>query len=131
MNAIYITKSDHKKLVDIINKKWRHDDGDEALLIELNRAVIIKPQDIPGDVITMNSQVVFCDIETKEELKYWLVFPDDVDINQGKISVLSPIGCALLGYRIGDIIPVKTPGGERKLKVEKILQQPESQGNYE
>lgn len=131
MNTIYITKNDHKKLVDIINKKWDHNDSDKNLLTELNRAVIVEPQDVPSDVITMNSLVVFRDIELKEELEYWLVFPDDADIGQKKISVLSPIGCALLGYKIGDIISVNTPKGEKQLKVEKILHQPESHGNYE
>ncbi len=131
MNTIYITKNDHKKLVDLINKKRDHNDSDKNLLMELNRAVIVEPQDVPGDVITMNSLVVFRDIESKEDLEYWLVFPDDADINQKKISVLSPIGCALLGYTIGETISVTTPKGEKKIKVEKILHQPESHGNYE
>lgn len=131
MNTIYITKNDHKKLIDFINKKWDHNDSDKNLLTELNRGVIVEPQDVPSDVITMNSLVVFCNIESKEKLEYWLVFPDDADIGQRKISVLSPIGCALLGYKIGDIISVHTPKGEKQLKVEKILHQPESHGNYE
>ncbi len=131
MNTIYITKNDHKKLVDLINKKWNYNDSDKNLLTELNRAVIVEPQDIPSDVITMNSLVVFCDIESKEKLEYWLVFPDDADIGQRKISVLSPIGCALLGYKIGDTISVNAPNREKKIKVEKILHQPESHGNYE
>jgi len=130
MNTIYITKSDHKKLVDLINKKWPIDENDKELLSELDRAIIIEPQAVPGDTITMNSLVVFSDIESREELEYWLVFPRDADLRQRKISVLSPIGCALLGYRIGDLIDVKTPKGARKLKVEKILHQPESLGEY-
>lgn len=131
MNTIYITKNDYKKLIDLINKKWNHNDSDKNLLTELNRGVIVEPQDVPSDVITMNSLVVFCDIESKEKLEYWLVFPDDADIGQRKISVLSPIGCSLLGYKIDDIISVNTPKGEKQLKVEKILHQPESHGNYE
>lgn len=131
MSIIYITKNDHKKLIDIINKKWYNDNHDKALLTELNRAVIIEPQNIPNDVITMNSQVMLYDSETNEKLEYWLVFPENINIKQNKISVLSPIGCALLGYKINDMIIVKTPKGERKLIVEKILHQPESEGNYE
>jgi regulator of nucleoside diphosphate kinase len=131
MNTIYITKNDHKKLIELIDKKWPQDDNDKALLKELERAVLVEPQEVPGDVITMNSLVVFSDIESKEELEYWLVFPEDADLGQSKISVFSPIGCALLGYRKGDVIEVKTPKGEKKLKVEKILHQPESRGNYE
>jgi len=115
----------------MLNKKWHQNDHDKNLLTELNRAVIVEPQDIPNDIITMNSRVIFCDMESKEKLEYWLVFPEAADISQGKISVLSPIGCALLGYKIGDTIPVKTPKGDKNIKVEEILHQPESHGNYE
>lgn len=131
MNKIFITKNDHKKLIDLLDKKWPNDDDDKALLLELERAEIVEPEKIPGDVITMNSLVSFTDIESKTRLQYMLVFPQDADISQNKISVLSPIGCALLGYRIGDVITLETPAGERKIKVEQILLQPEAQGNFD
>ncbi len=131
MNTIYITKNDHQKLLDLLHAKSLYSKDEQDLLAEVERAAIVEPAAVPGDVITMNSQVVFCDIETNEKLEYWLVFPDDANISQKKISVLSPIGCALLGYKIGDTISVQTPKGEKKLKVEKILHQPESEGNYE
>ena len=131
MNTIYITKNDHRKLIDLIDKKWPNDDNDEALLKELEEAIIVEPEKMPNNVITMNSLVNFTDVESGASLKYWLVFPQDADIGQNKISVLSPIGCALLGYQIGDIIALKTPGGERNIKVEQILLQPEAEGNYE
>lgn len=131
MSTIYITKNDYKKLNDLIEKKFPHDDYDNALFLELKKAKIIEPKNIPSDVITMNSLVNFIDVESNSDLKYWLVFPQEADVKQGKISVLSPIGCALLGYRIGDVISLKTPGGERKIKVEKIMHQPESEGNYD
>ena len=130
-NTIYITKNDYKKLVNLIDDKWPHDDNDEALLLELEKAIIVEPEKIPGDVITMNSLVNFVDVESGARLTYWLVFPQDADVRQNKISVLSPIGCALLGYRIGDIITIKTPGGERMIEVKEILHQPEAEGNYE
>ncbi|NMB48213.1 nucleoside diphosphate kinase regulator [Candidatus Kuenenbacteria bacterium] len=131
MNTIYITKNDHQKLLDLLHTKSFYSQDEQDLLAEVERATIVEPTAVPGEVITMNSQVIFSDSESKEELEYWLVFPDDADISQKKISVLSPIGCALLGCKIGDTISVKTPKGEKKLKVEKILHQPESEGNYE
>jgi regulator of nucleoside diphosphate kinase len=79
----------------------------------------------------MNSLVIFSDTQSGNQLEYWLVFPEDADITQKKISIFSPIGCALLGYKIGDLIEVDIPGGKKKLKVEKILHQPEAEGNYE
>lgn len=130
MNTIYITKNDHKKLVDLISEKWPNDDYDQALLAELNRAEIVESASIPSDVITMNSLINFTDMQNSESFEYWLVFPEEANIAQNKISVLSPIGCALLGYKIGDIIDLKIPAGQKQLKVEKILHQPEAAGNF-
>lgn len=131
MENIYITKNDHKKLTDLIIEKRIQTDDIRELSKELERAIVIEPEKIPNDVITMNSLVVFSDIDSGSELKYQLVFPNDADIIQNKISVLSPIGCALLGYKIGDVISIKTPKSEKKYKVEKILYQPEAEGKYE
>jgi len=131
MEKIYITKNDYKKLIDLIDQKWPHDENDQNLLLELNRAEIIEPQKIPKDIITMNSKVGFIDLETNKEFEYWLVFPEAAEIEKNKISVLSPIGCALLGYKIGEVISLKTPRGNKKIMVEKILHQPEAAGNYQ
>ncbi len=131
MSTIYITKTDRQKIIDLISKKGLHDDYDGALLLELGRAHIVEPQDIPGDAITMDSLVALSDMESQTRFEYWLVFPQDADVLQRKVSVLSPIGCALLGCRVGDLISIQTPKGNKLLKVERILQQPESLGNYE
>ncbi|HOZ62576.1 MAG TPA: nucleoside diphosphate kinase regulator [Smithellaceae bacterium] len=128
---IYITKNDHKKLIELINEKLLNDDYTRTLFLELEKATIVESEKIPADVITMNSLIIFKDVESGAELEYWLVFPQDADISQHKISVVSPVGCALLGYKVSDIINLKTPGGERKIKVIKILHQPEAEGNYE
>jgi regulator of nucleoside diphosphate kinase len=131
MNLIYITRNDRQKLIDLLHAKVSLDDNDQALLSELTRAEIVESKAIPGDVVTMNSLVVFSDIETSKTYEYWLVFPSAVDLNQNKISALSPVGCALLGSKIGAIISFKTPAGQKKLRVEKILHQPEAAGHYE
>lgn len=131
MDKILITQNDRKKLIDLINKKWPNDDYDQALLKELNRAETVEPEKIPTDVITLNSLVSLVDQSSGKIMKYCLVLPEEADISQDKISVLSPIGCALLGYRIGDLISINTPAGERKMKVEEILHQPEAAGKYD
>ncbi len=128
---IYITKNDNERLMELLKEKRPHDTYDEALLQELERGIIVDSKKIPADVITMNSQVKFTEIESNSSLIYWLVFPQDADISKNKISVLSPIGCGLLGYKVNDIIPVKTPAGEKMVKVEKIIHQPEAEGNYD
>ena len=70
------------------------------------------------------------DLDSGEEMTYTLVFPDIADISKNKISILAPIGTALIGYRLGDIIEWKVPAGLRKFKVEEILYQPEAMGDY-
>jgi len=85
---------------------------------------------MPPDVITMNSKVRVRDMQTREESEYTLVFPHAADIKQGKISVLAPIGTALLGYKTGDVIRWEVPAGTRVLKVLSVLYQPEAAGDY-
>ena len=98
---------------------------------ELMRAEIVSPKEIPQDVITMNSTVRLKDLDTEKEMIYTVVFPSDADVAQNKISVLAPIGTALIGYRVGDIITWKVPAGLRKLRVEEIICQPEAAGHYD
>jgi len=70
------------------------------------------------------------DLDTGEEEIYTLVFPENADLKQGKISVFAPIGTAMLGYEVGDIFEWEVPAGKRSLRVEKILYQPEASGDY-
>jgi regulator of nucleoside diphosphate kinase len=81
-------------------------------------------------VVTMNSRVRLIDMETREKETYLLVYPDEADINEGKLSVLAPLGTAMLGARVGQIIEVRAPVGLRRLKVDRILYQPEAAGDY-
>ena len=131
---IYITDNDMKRLKELImvarefgkeNEKYLRD-----LECELGRGKVVKSQDVPNNVITMNSKIRLRNIDTQEEMIYQLVFPDNADVDQGKISILAPIGTALLGYKAGDIIEWKVPAGLMKLKVEDILYQPEAAGDY-
>lgn len=132
--TIYITKLDMERLKERLLESDAVPERDRENLVELEeelmRAEIVAPQEIPGDVITMNSSVRLKDLDTKKELTYTLVFPADADAGQNKISVLAPIGTALLGYRVGDIITWAVPAGQRRLKVEKVLYQPEAAGDY-
>jgi regulator of nucleoside diphosphate kinase len=132
-NAIYITEDDAKRLHDLIWKAqstdYRHSPYLKMLSHELNRANIVEAQHIPADVITMNSRASLVDVDTGEEMLFTLVFPEDADVIQGKISILAPIGTGMLGYRVGDEFEWETPGGMRKMRVEKIVYQPEASGD--
>jgi len=133
--TIFITEQDRSRLWQLItNAKYADYRGSkyvEALVGELERAVVVEPKNVPPDVITMNSRVQLVDLESGETMVYTLVFPQDADLAQGKISVLAPIGTAMLGYRFGDVFSWQVPSGERRIKVEAILYQPEAAGDYD
>lgn len=133
---IYITEFDLNRLTELLevgltfrgNSNENHHLDD--LKGELDRAHIVQPKDIPPDVVTMNSRVRLTDMTRGDELIYTLVFPRDADAGTGKISVLAPVGTAILGYRVGDMIEWQVPAGKRRLKIEEVLYQPEAAGDY-
>lgn len=78
----------------------------------------------------MNSRLRVRDVDSGRDLTLTIVFPSDADLEQGKISIVAPIGTALLGYRVGDTVEWRVPAGVRRLKIEEILYQPEAAGHY-
>lgn len=131
---IYITSEDKQRLEDLMaevsvfNPRARGDLN--ALVEELRRASIVDPKDVPADVITMNSRAEMLDLDTAEAGSFTLVFPSEANIEEGKISVLAPIGAGMLGYRVNDEFEWNVPGGIRRMRVAKIHYQPESAGNF-
>jgi regulator of nucleoside diphosphate kinase len=97
-----------------------------ALQSELARAEIVAPDEVPPDVITMNSRAELLDLDTNERMEFTLVFPAEADIEEGKISILAPLGTAMLGYRVGDEFEWAVPYGYRRLRVTQIEFQPEA-----
>ena len=122
--TIFITEADGNKLTNLLEARKRLSTLDQEHLWmlekELDRAEVVNSEDISPDVITMHSQVRIKDLDTGKETDYTLVFPADADISRNRISVLAPIGTALLGYREGDVIEWRVPGGLRKLRVERV-----------
>ncbi len=129
--TIYISAYDKKRLLKLINRSNSGSNSLKELTKELDRAQVVEPRDIPGNVITMNSRIRLKDIDSGEEMEYTLVFPQDADFKNKKISILAPIGTALIGYSVGDIIEWQVPKGIRKLQVEELLYQPEAAGDYD
>lgn len=132
---IQITEFDLQRLRKLIlgaeSTEYRQSEYLENLRMELERAEIVTPQEVPPTVVTMNSTIELLDLDTNEVETYTLVFPEDADISQGKISVLAPIGTAMLGYEIGDIFEWDVPAGKRRLRVERIIYQPEASGDFD
>ena len=131
--SIFITTKDVEKLRDLIrdtyHTEYRGSDYLKKIAEELEKASVVLPDQIPADVITLNSTARLVDRETKEEMVYSLVFPEDADTSQGKISILAPIGTAMLGYKAGDTFEWDTPGGKRIIRVKEIVYQPEAAGD--
>ena len=92
---------------------------------ELQRATIVDTTSVPADVVTMNSSVKLTDLKSKGTESYTLVYPKDANIAEGRLSILAPIGTALLGSRAGDEIRWTVPTGESNLRIEEVTYQPE------
>lgn len=93
-----------------------------ALEGELARACIVEPDELPGDVVTMGSTIWFRDPESDEVEQYTLVLPSEADVVRDRISILAPIGTALLGYRLGDTVEWRVPAGKRRMEIVKVHQ---------
>jgi regulator of nucleoside diphosphate kinase len=102
-----------------------------TLKAELEQADVVDDTEIPRDVITMHSRVLVQDLENGQNHIYVLVFPNEADLSLDKVSVLAPIGTALLGYRAGDIIEWNVPSGRKRLYVRDVLYQPEAAGELQ
>src|SRR5690606_18405817 len=110
---------DYQALLEIIER----DDSPaaEALEAELDRADIVKAADFPRDVVAMNAAATFVDLDSGEETTVFLVYPQDADVSKKKISILSPIGTALIGIRICDKVDWPLPKGKaRRLQVTSV-----------
>ena len=103
--------------------------GKDGLQAEIDRADIVAPEEMPPSVVTMNSTVQFAIVETGKEFVLSLVYPRDMDGSADKISILAPVGSALLGLSIGDELGWPGPGGKpMTVRVKQIMYQPESAG---
>jgi regulator of nucleoside diphosphate kinase len=133
--AIQIAELDYDRLQKLVEEAsytaLRGRDYLACLQAELERAQVVRPEAVPENAITMNSTVVLLDVDTQQEETYTLVFPDRADATSGRISVLAPIGMAMLGYQVGDTFEWPVPDGLRRLQVKEILYQPEAAGDYD
>lgn len=129
---IYVTSDDRKRLQALLSRPTEAMDRDDVsdLVAEVQRAVVMPASEIPPDVITMNTRARLLDLDQRTTLDYTVVYPEDADFAAGRISVVAPIGAAMLGYRVGDEIEWVVPSGPRRLRVEAILYQPEAAGDF-
>jgi len=129
--TIIMTWTDHAKLTELVEhhryKKGSFDaDAFKRLASELARARLVASEDIPHNVVTMDSTLRVRDLDSSEVLTFTLSWPDMASPSNGRINVLAPLGMALLGCRVDEIVEWPVPGGTRRLCVEKVLSQPEN-----
>lgn len=123
---LIMTLNDFRKLSSLV--KYTDSDAMELLDAELNRASVVIDEELPKDVVSMNSKVSYIDLETRQESIVTLVFPHDAKIEENRISVLAPIGAALIGLRVGQTIEWPLPNGrQKKIQVTSVIYQPEAQ----
>jgi regulator of nucleoside diphosphate kinase len=122
--AIYITEYDLLRLQPLLEAARRYERADhEALSLlqqELDRAILCDADELPSDIVSMNSTAKVTDLDTGKLMEFTIVFPRGSDYNAGRISVLAPIGTALLGYSKGEEVEWPTPGGLRTFRIESV-----------
>jgi regulator of nucleoside diphosphate kinase len=127
--AILVTFRDRQELGTMLDEAYTASIVPQSQIagfeMELEQAVGVPETDVPPDVVTMNSTVEIIDLESGEPETYTLVYPEQADITRDRISVLAPIGRAILGRAVGDVVSVVTPSGERWIKIAVLKFQPE------
>ncbi len=127
-----VTEVDSRRLQTLIDGALLRDRRDTSSVEELERhlveAEVLPAALIGADVVTMNSEVLVTDLDTDETFGFRVVFPRAANAAAGNISVLAPLGMAVLGRRVGEEITWSVPAGARRLRVEDVLYQPERDG---
>jgi len=131
---IVLTAIDERRLTQLLEPKRSQLDPRTSALLddELARARVVESSEVPPDVVTMNSVVSFEDLDTGERSEITLVYPSATSGAEGRVSILAPVGAALLGLSVGDSIEWPVPGGRaRRLKVMAVHYQPEAEGQLD
>jgi regulator of nucleoside diphosphate kinase len=129
---IFITEQDMGRLTELVRQWRRAARRDRGHLAELDEqlagAEVVGAADVSADVVTMDSTVRVRDLDRGTSAVYTIVSPVDADIENNRMSVLAPLGTALIGYRAGDLVEWTSPGGTKRLQIEEVLFQPEAAG---
>lgn len=128
-NPILVSEADADRLRALLGAldDSAHDQAHlHQLKAELERAIVRLADEVPADVITMHARVRVRDLATGREDEYTLVLPTEADIAARRVSILAPLGTALLGYREGDEVEWRMPGGMRRLLIVQVTREPVS-----
>ena len=127
--AITLSTLDLERIEALLEKIPGEFPGRDALEAELDRADVLEPNEMPSTVVTMNSTVRFTMLESGKSSTLTLVYPKDMDDSTNKVSVMAPVGIALLGLSVGDEFQMPSATGQKvTVRVDAIEFQPESAG---
>ncbi len=133
LQNIILTEVDRNRLQTVIDRALQN--GRESrhcvddLQRELDRAQVVDPGSMPDGVVAMNSTVCLRDLDTDEVETYTLVYPQDADINRNRISVLAPVGTAIIGCHVGDVVAWSVPRGRVRWRIEDVVAPTPLHGN--
>lgn len=134
MSNIIVNRLDYlriqKQIAEARQNKTIDASEAEKLINELNSAIILDPDKIPGDVVTMNSVVKISFVDAEKQQEFKIVYPNEANFKEKKVSIFSPIATALIGFRVGDLIEWMVPGGLTKIRIDEIVYQPEASGDF-
>lgn len=124
---IIVTETDYERIDALLEKTGDSVPGIPELRAELARAHVVASDEISADVVTMNSTIAFENVDSGKRFELALVYPKDMDGSPGKVSILAPVGSALLGLAVDQMIQWQVPGGDTlKLRVLEVRDQPEA-----
>lgn len=128
-DVIYITEKDYLRIKNVLS--YQESVDFENLELELDRANIIADNEVPKELVTMNSKVRFLNLSNAKEMEITIVYPSEANFKEGKVSVLASLGSALLGLRVGQEINWMFPDGTtKKLRILEVLYQPEANEDW-
>lgn len=126
LNPVIITEEDYKLLKPYVDKLPDRNE-EMSLAHELKRAVIVTKDAFPKHCIKLNSRVSILDLDTQKVLEFTIVMPEHADIKQNKISVITPMGAALIGFRKSEEVRWKVPAGLKRFRILDVVNNPDSQ----
>ncbi len=134
MNTLILNKLDFLRIQKCIDEAKQLKSititESDNLMKELNSAKIVEPEKIPSNVVTMNSIVKISFLNSNQQIQFQIVYPKQANVKEKKISIFSPIATALIGYQVGDEVEWLVPAGLTKIRIDKIIYQPEASGDY-
>ncbi len=125
LNPVVLCESDFQTLKEYVGISTARPKGDEmSLAYELGRATVVKDEALPPDTVKLNSKVTVEDVDTRKTAAYTIVMPENADISQKKVSIVAPMGSALIGFRKGEEVEWKLPAGIKKFRIVDVEHEP-------